>query len=194
MNVTLSNIIVFTAGVAVGSLATWKLVKDFYKKRSDEEIASVVETFEQRNKPEESEPEQTEIPKEGTPTTYERYKDSIFEFGYDGELKDETSATIEEDDCIHVIAPEEFGDLEDEGYAKVSLTYYVDELLADFYDNIVDDVAHTVGKDFAEHFGEYEDDSVFVRNDKKKIDYEILSDPRTYDQAVIERRQRRGEE
>ena len=188
MNVTLSNIIVFTAGAVVGSLVAWKLTKDKYDRLVREEIESVKEAFGRTPDPT-AMPEPENEPEEKKPTTYEQYKDSIFEFGYD-----ETSATIEDDNCIHVIAPEEFGDLEDEGYAKVSLTYYVDELLADFYDNIVDDVEHTVGKDFASHFGEYEDDSVFVRNDNKKIDYEILSDPRTYDQAVLERRRRRGEE
>ena len=29
-------------------------------------------------------------------------------------------------------------------------------------------------------FGEYEEDSVFVRDDERKIDYEILADTRNY--------------
>lgn len=30
------------------------------------------------------------------------------------------------------------------------------------------------------HFGEYEEDAVFVRNDAKKCDYEILKDLRRF--------------
>lgn len=34
--------------------------------------------------------------------------------------------------------------------------------------------------DGLEHFGEYEEDSVFMRNDAKRCDYEILRDLRTF--------------
>ena len=34
------------------------------------------------------------------------------------------------------------------------------------------------------HFGEYEDDSVFVRNDDRKCDYEILMDQRLYSDVI----------
>ena len=41
-----------------------------------------------------------------------------------------------------------------------------------------------VGKESLNHFGEYEDDSVFVRNDRLKRDYEILLDQRNYSDVV----------
>ena len=34
--------------------------------------------------------------------------------------------------------------------------------------------------DALDHFGEYEEDAVFARNDAKRCDYEILKDERTY--------------
>lgn len=37
-----------------------------------------------------------------------------------------------------------------------------------------------IGDDALGHFGEYEDDSVFVRNDEEQTDYEILLDGRNY--------------
>ena len=49
---------------------------------------------------------------------------------------------------------------------------------------IVDDIEETVGEDSLEHFGEYEDDSVYVRNDAKKCDYEILLDQRYYQEIL----------
>ena len=45
----------------------------------------------------------------------------------------------------------------------------------------------TIGKDSLTHFGEYEDDSVFVRNDRLKADYEILMDQRTYAEVLQEK-------
>ena len=77
----------------------------------------------------------------------------------------------------YVISPDEFGELED--YAKVSLTYFADGVLADECGEIVDDVEEIIG-DGLDHFGEYEDDSVFVRSDAKRCDYEILKDLRDF--------------
>ena len=37
-----------------------------------------------------------------------------------------------------------------------------------------------LGKDFAEHFGDYETDAVHIRNENLKVDYEICMDERSY--------------
>lgn len=81
-------------------------------------------------------------------------------------------------DIPYVISPDEFG--QDESYETISLTYYADGVLADDDDEMVEDVENLVGFDSLNHFGEYEDDSVFVRNDRLKCDYEILLDHRKY--------------
>lgn len=61
----------------------------------------------------------------------------------------------------------------------MSLTYYADGILADEQGIIIDDQEEIVG-DALEHFGEYEDDSVYCRSDPKRCDYEILQDLRKY--------------
>ena len=63
-------------------------------------------------------------------------------------------------DKPYVISPEEFGEYEE--YEKISLTYYGDQVLADENDELVEDVEGAVGFESLTHFGEYEDDSVFV--------------------------------
>ena len=78
----------------------------------------------------------------------------------------------------YVIAPEEFGEIDD--YGTCSLTYYADEVLADELDEMVENIDDAVGIESLSHFGEYEDDSVFVRNDRLMCDYEILLDTRRY--------------
>ena len=54
-------------------------------------------------------------------------------------------------------------------------------------DEKVEDVDNVVGLESLAHFGEYEDDSVFVRNDRLKCDYEILLDQRTYSDVIKQR-------
>ena len=78
----------------------------------------------------------------------------------------------------YIITPEDFGEY---GYSTVSLTYYADDVLTyEDDDELIDNRDEIVGDDAVNHFGEYEDDSVFVRNDAKKCDYEILYDQRNY--------------
>ena len=90
----------------------------------------------------------------------------------------------------HYIIPPDVVGLELD-YDIVSLTYYADGVLADDRGEKVDDISDKVGSDFHRHFGEYEEDSVFVRNHKLKCDYEILKDLRTYAE-VLALRPRRG--
>ena len=81
-------------------------------------------------------------------------------------------------DIPYVIPPEEFGEIEE--YDTESLTYYQDGVLTDQDDSIIDNIDELIGEDSLTHFGEFEDDSVFVRNDKLRCDYEILRDLRNY--------------
>lgn len=80
-------------------------------------------------------------------------------------------------DKPYVISPDEFGEC---GYETVNLTYYSDDVLVDENDELVDDISEIVGEDFTSHFGEYEEDSIYMRNDSKKCDYEILRDYNPY--------------
>ena len=81
-----------------------------------------------------------------------------------------------------MIAPEDFDEYDD--YEIVSLTYYDDGILANENDEIVEDVEELIGADSLNRFGEYEDDSVYVRDERIKTDYEILRDRRNYTDVV----------
>lgn len=85
------------------------------------------------------------------------------------------------DEKPYVITPEEF---DDSDYATESLDYYEgDGVLVDAYGDVVEDVADMVGADFASHFGEYEEDTVYVRNDAREMDYEICRDLGSYSEV-----------
>lgn len=90
-------------------------------------------------------------------------------------------------DDIQYIDPEFFGEYAD--YGQTFLTYYSDRILA-HDEEILDenDISDTVGIDYEEHFGDYEDDAVHVRNDITKQYYEILADNRTFERAIKDKR------
>ena len=111
------------------------------------------------------------------PGIKEFYRNMISEQGYDSKDGKGVEKPVK-DDAPYVITPEAFAEYEE--YDTVSLTYYDDGVLADEDDNIIEDVEGMVGVDSLTHFGEYEDDSVYVRNDRYKCDYEILRDQRKY--------------
>jgi hypothetical protein len=191
MNKT-KNFMMFVLGVAVGSVVTWRYVEKKYEQIAQDEIDSVKEVFSKREA-EFTEDTEVQIKADnarGKPSIIE-YAAHLHEQGYTNysDMVDEKPEEVKEKPMIvdkpYVITPEEFGDLDD--YETISLTYYADQILADDNDVIVDDIEDVVGFDSLNSFGEYEDDSVFVRNNRLKCDYEILLDQRKYSD-VIKRR------
>lgn len=177
MNKTiLSNIGMFVAGVAIGSLVTWKLVKTKYEQIAQEEIDSVKEAFSKRGeKASEKEIDEDDSEKKS-------FDDIIDESCYKTESTDkEEKKEMNNSDRPYVITPEEFGDSD---YAIISLTYYTDGTVTNEKNKIVANVDELIGLDSLNHFGEYEDDSVFVRNDALQIDFEILKDWRDYSEVM----------
>ena len=175
MNNTVKSLLIFTAGAAIGSVVTWQFVKKKYEQIAQEEIDSVKETFSKRQKTE----EKTEEINNNVPVfdddDIEEAIDIIEDLGYTPRGESKISKPT-------VISPHEFGEIDE--YEKISLTYYIDGSLADDNDELIEDVDGTIGFESLNHFGEYEDDSVFVRNDRLKCDYEILLDQRNYSDVV----------
>lgn len=180
MNNTINKIFIFSAGVAIGVAASWKFFETKYKKIAQEEIDSVKEDFSVKK----NESEQTNTKpmtrmsiKEAKEKEQEldEYNDLMNDLGYTNKEKGEDNVCKEP----YIISPEEFGELAD--YDTESLTYFdSNNILTDDFENPIEDIGAMVVEDFAEHFGEYEDDSVFVRNEYRKTDYEILRDERNF--------------
>ena len=192
MNTTMSNAVAFAIGVATGASITYILVKKHFKKIADDEIDTMREYFQNKRAEGtdtlEEEPDEAEVKEardehqEDKPNIRE-YASLIKKENYTN-YSDTTADKKKEVDDVekpYVITPEEFGELD---YSTISLTYYSDGVLTYESDELVEDVDDIVGADFAEHFGEYEDDSVFIRNDRMKTDFEILVDKRNYSDVV----------
>ena len=168
----LSKAFIFSIGAAIGVVVTWKLVKTKYEKIANEEIESVKEFYGRRVNENKSE---DDISEEENKEDMSEYKDIAGSYRYAKCAKETNEEPIPY--APYVIPPEEFGE---EGYDTVSLIYYEDGVLCDEDDNVIDDVDAIVGEDSLNHFGEYEDDSVFVRNYEMKTDYEILASAKKY--------------
>ena len=189
MNDKLSSVIIFCGGVFIGGFLTWDFFKTKYEKIADEEIASVKETFEHRE-PRPDKNYKVEETLKGndeyinvSPGVAERIVQIIDSNGY----RNYSNTAIETDKKggtadmelkqPYVITPEQYEDNVD--YTKVSLTWYSDEVLEDDWGNVLDP-DDVIGSDALKTFGQYEKDSVFVRDDDEQIDYEVLLDTRSY--------------
>lgn len=176
----------FLAGVATGILASMRYFETRYRDVAEAEIESVKEAFrKERPAPVKKKKPEAKTPPEAKTgiAKYTNYKDVLGDkTKYQKEpkaLKDGEEPVVAEKEP-YVIPPESFG--EEMGYEQISLTYYADGTLTGDDDKPMsaDDIRDTVGHDSLTRFGEYEDDSVFVRNDTLKCEYEILMDHRTY--------------
>ena len=174
--------VAFVSGAAIGGFAAWKYTQKKYEQIAQEDIDSVKETFRQRvdeltgqlDKINEEKKDVAAKAKDKPDVV--SYTSMLNNLGYTDE-----STHAENPDRPYVISPDEFDEFDE--YDKRSLIYYADGYLADDNDELVDDVEETVGSDSLNHFGEYEYDSVFVRNDRLKCDYEILLSLRKYSEA-----------
>lgn len=192
--------IAFAIGAAAGSAVTYKLIKDKYEKRYQEEREELREAL-LKNTPRDSEPkveepEEDEIDKMLRETKEERslnlqkHAEIAQEQGYTnytrpGEIDDdEPDADDSNDYKPYIINSIDFG--QKDGFETISAMYFADQILVDDDYDIVDDVESFVGFESLGHFGDDEDDpdSVYVRNPRLRLDIEILRSELTYAEAM----------
>lgn len=205
MNYKFINVLMFAAGAAIGSAVTWKVVKTKYERIVQEEIDSVKETF--ANNFASRSDENEVVSDENDNDSYHQVNWSELEdLNEDEDDEDEDNKSEEDylrdygllidhyttndnkkggaEDMAkepYVISPYDFGEIDE--YHKIELTYYADGILEDEDYSIVNDADELIGPKALTTFGEYEDDAVFVRNERLCTDFQILKDYRTYDEA-----------
>lgn len=183
MNTTLSKALTFMAGAVVGSVVTWKLVEARYSQIAREEVEAVRELYREKYGDEDDDDSESE------PITDARslldnveYQQLLKREGYtnySGGPGNEEGTGVKKP---YVISPDEFGS--DENYGTETLYYYDDGVLTDDVNNPIEDVAGMVGDESLTTFGQYEDDAVYVRNERYMTDYEILADARKFADVV----------
>lgn len=174
----------FIGGVCIGAATGYFYAKRKCEARIDEEVESVRQAYKEKyEKPvEKSEEEQKELAKKDQkkPNIVTYYHDMIKDKGYSEEVKDDNVKATK-----RVVSPEEFGANGD--YEQVSLVYTEDGFLLDEDEEPIEEPETLLGMDAKEvstHFGEYEDDSVFIKNDDAEVYYEILMSNKRYEEIA----------
>ena len=206
MNNKVFGTILFTAGAVIGSLVTWKVIKTKYEDIAQKEIDSVKEeytrlmvsmkkklndsvTYKDDNNEDDRSEKDTDNIDDSIMTNYNEivksYRSSDDEENTqnkkEGEEKEEDNDGVSYMEAPYVISPDDFGSVP--GYNVEPLDYFADGILADGW-GVELDIAETIGEDAINHFGDYDDDVVYVRNEQTKLEYEVTRDPRTYAEAV----------
>lgn len=192
----------FAFGITVGALVATAIVEEKYRKIAEEEIEAMKNYYKNKEKNfEELQIKHNQDKMFDAPVTdadikfdfpkipEDQYKKIVEDMGYTNEEMEELlhdpSVSVEQtedgDYEIYIgpeernepytISPEEFDEIPE--YDCECLTYYSDCVLTNEDDEVIKEPYSIIG-DALNHFGEYEDDSVFVRNDSMKCDYEII--------------------
>lgn len=184
--VTLSSLVLgFASGMAVG----YYVSKNRFQELADKEIESVRKVYEKHFKKdaqEESAPKSNR-PKPAPLKDQEAYKNYAEQYkGSDKEviapipkksIQSPPKVVKKTNTTPYVISPEQYNESE---YEADTLIYYSDKVLSDSDGNIIHNVNEVIGPEALSTFGRYLDDTVYVRDDNKKIDYEIIWESRTY--------------
>ena len=204
MNSNLKAFAAFIFGGALGAAAGWYVAKKQYESHVQEEIDSVKEAY-GRKKVDCSdnthikdaayispEPESNTVKLSNSDdpirrevdthkTNYVEYQKTVDTTNYGRKINFDPDSDV----VAYVIPETEFGELEEEGYHTMSLVYYLDDILADYQDDeIIDNVEQTVGSAWKKAFDKGED-IVYVRNDRRMCDYEILRSEKSYKDDVL---------
>lgn len=210
MNKSIFGVIGFVLGAAAGSLVTWKLIEKKYMDMADDEIRSVKEMYRSKIVNYEVLDETNEdmfVAQKGPEFTVsmeltdegkqliDKLNNLTTTYVSDDEKPDYTAYSQAKekhnvfDDAMptepevkhdepYIIDPTEFGEFSE--YEQIELTYYKDGVICENDTDMIDPYDILGDIDVADHFGEYENDRVFVRDDKRQVDYEILRDERTF--------------
>ena len=191
----MNKFILFTLGVATGSIGTYFAVKKAIEARTDKEIESVVETFKERFDKMEAvltdeqkeklgiyspskeilkdEPIEKNHPRltEEKNKTQNYYEEEMKKLGYSTgvDLSEKSDNNAE---CIaqigsapYVITEDEFGEF---GNDEETLIFYADGVLATEDDDPIDDIEELIGNCLNE-FGEY-DERLYVRSEEREVE------------------------
>ena len=183
----------FISGLAIGCLSTYlivnKKISDKYEQMANEEIQSVIDSFaDEEHLKREKEAEKRKHEKDflydkNIDNQMTNYSRNNFEKYYDFEGRDEEEMAEMEHpqddlkDQIYLIDLDTFTH-EDNSFEKMTLEYYPEsDILRCCEDNEILEIDETIGTENLNNFGgSFEDfrDTMFIRNERLGIDYEVV--------------------
>lgn len=184
--------VTFVIGAAAGSAVTWYGLKTKYQQYAEEEVNELREYYSSKlaNTEDEHLEVANDIDEEPSPTEIKSNRIEMTKIAerqnYSGYFKTEAEGISEDPNILEprpvVVSPEELEDEPD--YEWRDITVYADNVVCDDNDDKLDDVENVIGADSLNHFGEYTEHVVYVRNDRLKCYFEISKDARTYEEVL----------
>lgn len=170
MKSNLTKMFIFAAGAAIGSAVAWYVTKCKYEEIIKAEF-DYREQYGSIDAAVETDGTQIDIPTDAPDEYYEIA--SEYQNDY---MKEEKYLKVRP----YVISSDEFGQADE--YDVMELTYFADGVVADDWGEMIENVDEVVGLASLLTFGDNNDDpdTVYVRNDERKCDYEICADTRNY--------------
>lgn len=198
MRSTLSKILIFTTGAAIGSVVTWKLVSDRYESTMQEEIQAIRDLY--ANDDDTDSEEESDESDEEDDNQKEEYEDIVKQNGYvqnsDEEYEDvekkpryvQYSEKKEEkkegDEDMHkepyVIDQDDWDDTD---YEQEEVYCFADGVIANEMDEEIENAEELVGPHAAQWLEESGQDWVYIRNDRLETDFVVLRDIRRYSEV-----------
>lgn len=195
---TSSNVLYLAAGLTIGGVIGWLTTKKHYETLANAEVDEMRDYYRESMTDISRDPEKTvkvEIShSKGNykPDLMDFYKNRIVENQRteteeeEAELEQEEQEELigepEEDLRPFIIAPEEFIKLNssDFGNDKATVTYFEEDGKLMDEDEELLDLGVIGGTSLLGNFGEYDDDVMYVRNNGRGIDYEVLLNHSSY--------------
>ena len=183
--------LIFIGGAVTGSLISWYFTKKKYETLAENEIAKMREGYRQKNK---ELAERARVKPNISEVVNDRltiHKDDVDlsekEENLIAKYAEESEPTGEEnispnDDVIEFIDDSEFASMN--GYEKVNLVLYEDDVLANEMSDDIVLVEDTVGQQAIDDFKHYNPEAFYVRNNQLMTEYEITRDHRTYEEVT----------
>lgn len=154
----------FAVGIALGAIRDYKKNHEEVKTGADISEGESYEDIDDIDDMEEYEPETTSEPEQ---RDYRAYSDLTKQY----RTSEKKEQTVRNKPVI--ISPDEYG--EEEYYTQIEFVYCADGVLLNEDQEVVENAEKYIG-DALNHFGEYEDDGVYVRNDQLKSYFAVLKD------------------
>lgn len=190
MNDKFKIVLTFILGASTASLITWKFAKKKYELIAQEEIDSVKKAFSNRPIGVTAKIEFSDEPK--LKANLAKQKPDINKYSEKFNVQSETKSELHNEETYaidedgfrlpYVISPDLFG--ENDYWDIITLKLYSDDVITNEKDEMIDDIESLIGENSLNHFGEYEDDCVYVRNERLERDFEILRMHETYERAM----------
>ena len=182
---------IFIGGAVTGSLVSWYFTKKKYETLAENEIAKMREGYRKKNKElaerARIKPNISEVVKDRVTIHKDDVDLSEKEENLIAKYAEESEPTGEEnispnDDVIEFIDDSEFASMN--GYEKVNLVLYEDDVLANEMSDDIVLVEDTVGQQAIDDFKHYNPEAFYVRNNQLMTEYEITRDHRTYEEVT----------